>query len=189
MGIIMRSIATTVGIFGIFASGCSAADGPTSSEPDRAQLDGELGSVTQNLGEATCGNIPADETLDYMGTQAGAGTADGNYGHPQCTDGYVVDVTNVPANASLSGGMTAVRWPDPFTCLFNWGYVSLWKQGPSGYVKISEASSLGIWGGLPQIGNVCFARGTVKVPAAGNYRVVAAAGVLFGPKTAVSITR
>jgi hypothetical protein len=192
----MKSIVTAVGVLGLFAAGCSAADGSTTNGPgpatstsDRTELQSELGTVTQKLGEATCGTIAADDTLDYTSTRAGAGTPDGNYGHPQCTDGYIVDMTNVPAGAQITGGMTAVRWPDPFSCLFNWGYVSLWQQSGSGYVKISESSALGFWGGLPQIGYVCFAHGTVTAPSAGNYRIVAAAGVLFGPKGAVSITR
>jgi hypothetical protein len=192
----MRFIATTIAIFGLAVCGCSASDGTTTNQPDpatdstdRGELQGELGTVTQKLGEATCGNIAADETWDYAGLQAGAGTADNTYGHPECTDGYIVDVLNVPSNGELTGGIAIPRYPDPFTCLFHWGYLSLWKQGGTGYVKIAESSSLGVWGSLPQIGTVCVAQGRLTVPAPGNYRVVAASGVLFGPKGSVSISR
>jgi hypothetical protein len=140
--------------------------------------------VTQSLGEATCGTIPADDTWDYSSNRVGAGAPDGNYGHPTCTDGYVVDVLNVTAGGKLTGGALNPRWPDPFTCLLNWGYVSLWQKSGTGYVRISEASSLGVLGAL---NGPCYAGGTVTAPIAGNYRVVIAAGFVFGPKQAVSV--
>lgn len=180
----MRSVATTIGIIGIFTAGCSGGDGSTPSEPDRADLERELGTVTEKLGEATCGTIAADDSFDYSSLQGGAGTVDGNYGHPECVNGFIVDVSNVPAGGTLEAGSILPRWPDPFTCLLNWGYGSLWQESGTGYVKISESSTLGVWEGL-----ACAARVTLTAPAAGNYRVVASAGFLFGViKEAVSVT-
>jgi hypothetical protein len=181
----MRSI-ETIGILGLFMVGCGADAGGPASEPAHAELQGELASVTEKLGEATCGTIAADDSFDYTSGRIGAGTTDGNYGHPECTNGYVVDVTNVPAGGTIYAGSLLPRWPDPFTCLLDWGYGSLWKQSGTGYVKLSELSTLGVWGG---IGGPCSAEVTLKAPAAGNYRVVASAGVLFGAiKGPVSIT-
>src|SRR5262245_57677424 len=133
----MRSHSVFVAVFGLVTGACSAA-GPsrTDAEPspsDRSAAEAELGRVTQALGEPTCGTIAADDTLDYPSGRVGAGAPDGNYGHPECKDGYVVDVTNVPAGAKFSGGAFGPRWPDPFTCLLNWGYLSIWKKDGSGY--------------------------------------------------------
>lgn len=178
----MRSFAVTIGILGLFTAGCGSAGSPAPAE--RADLNGELATVTQNLGEATCGTLPADETWDFMGPYGGAGTADGNYGHPTCTDGYIVDVLNVPAGGNITGGAYLPRWPDPFTCLLAWGYMSLWQKSGTGYVRLTEISSLGF---LTGINGVCSAGGTVTASTAGDYRVVAAAGWLFGPKQAVTI--
>lgn len=181
----MRFI-TAFGILGLFIAGCGADASGTASEPEHTDLQRELGTVTEKLGEATCGTIAADDSFDYASTRIGAGTPDGNYGHPECTNGYVVDVTNVPAGGTLHAGSLLPRWPDPFTCLLDWGYGSLWKQSGTGYVKITELSTLGVWGG---IGGPCTAEVNMTAPSAGNYRVVASAGFLFGAvRSAVSIT-
>jgi len=166
-----------IGTLGLFIAGCSADGGGKPNPSDRADLQNELGTVTQDLGEPTCGTVAADDSFDYPSGRIGAGTVDGNYGHPECTNGFVVDVTNVPAGGTMYAGSLLPRWPDPFTCLLDWGYGSLWQQTSTGYVKISELSTLGVWGG---IGGPCTAEVTLKAPQAGNYRVVASAGVLFG---------
>lgn len=100
-----------------------------------------------------------------------------------------MDVVNLPAGATLNSGVSNPRWPDPFTCLLNWGYGSLWKKdGSGGYTKIQEASTLGRWAGT--LGNaICYATVPLTVPAAGDYRVVTAAGFLFGAKQSTGVTR
>lgn len=172
----MRSV-KAIGILALFMVGCGTDAGGTASEPERADLQPELAKVTEKLGEATCGTIAADDSFDYSSTRIGAGTPDGNYGHADCTNGYVVDVTNVPAGGTMYSGSLLPRWPDPFTCLLDWGYGSLWQKSGTGYVKISELSTLGVWGG---VGGPCTAEVKLTAPAAGDYRVVASAGALFG---------
>ncbi len=172
----MRSV-VAIGVLGLFVGGCGADASATASGPDRDDVQRELAAVTEKLGEATCGTIAADDSFDYTSTRIGAGTPDGNYGHPECTNGYVVDVTNVPVGGTIYAGSLLPRWPDPFTCLLDWGYESLWQKTGTGYVKLSELSTLGVWGG---VGGPCTAEVKLTAPAAGNYRVVASAGVLFG---------
>jgi hypothetical protein len=169
-------------------SGCG--DPGTSSEDaqdlDRAAAEEELGRVSEALGEPSCGSTPADATLDPTTGQA-VSSSGPNYDHPTCRNGFVVDVPGVHAGRALTGGAPPMRWPDPFTCLLNWGYLSLWQKQATGYVKISEGTSLGVWGPFPRVGYVCVARVSLQAPAAGDYKLVSASGVLFGPYGSVYI--
>ena len=143
--------------------------------------------MTQGLGEATCGSTPADAVLDPNQGQT-VSSPDGSYDHPTCRNGFVIDVPGVPAGRQFTGGPSLMRWPDPFTCLLHWGYLSLWQEQPSGtYAKVAENTRLGVWGPMPRIGYVCAARAGVQAPADGNYKLVSAGGVLFGPYASVSV--
>jgi hypothetical protein len=171
-------------------SGCGGdpgAPGDDAEAFDQAAREQELGRVSQGLGEATCGSTPADATLDPNLGQPVA-SPNGSYDHPTCRNGYLVDVPGVRAGRQFTGGPSLVRWPDPFSCLFHWGYLGLWqKQANGGYAKISESTRLGVWGPVPMAGYVCAARAGVQAPADGDYKLVSAGGVLFGPYSSVFV--
>lgn len=172
-------------------AGCGADAGSSPMEDDdgfdRAAAQEELGRISQAFSEATCGSTAADAVLDPNVTQS-ISSVDGSYDHATCRNGYVIDVPGVRAGRQFTGGPPLRRWPDPFTCLFNWGYLGLWQKQPDGtYAKVAENSRLGTWAPVSQVGYVCSARVGVQAPADGDYKLVSAAGVLFGPYGEVSV--
>ena len=177
-------------ISSVFAglAGCGGDPGspPDDQASDRAAAEGELGRVTQALGEATCGSTPADAVLDPNGQPAFS--PNGGYDHPTCRNGFVVDAPGIRAGRQFVGGPSLVRWPDPFTCLFQWGYLSLWLKQPTGaYTKVAESSRLGVWIPITRVGYVCDSRVGLQASADGDYKLVSAAGVLFGPYNPVVV--
>jgi hypothetical protein len=167
-------------------SGCGDAgtSGDGAYGSDRAVAEEELARVSQALGEASCGSTAADATL--LPNQS-LRSPDGSYDHPTCRNAFVVDVPGVIAGTQLWGGRPPLVWLDPFTCLLVWGYSSLWQKQATGYVKISEGSRLGTWAPTPRTGFVCSAPVTLRAPADGDYKLVTAAGVLFGPNSLVEV--
>lgn len=170
----------------ITAGGCvGQGAGGQPSAADRQTAQDELAGVQQSLGEASCGTTTADAVLDMTdSSQALAASADGSYGHPDCTDGFVVDIVGgLSAGQRLTGGGGFFADPDPFTCLFHYGYLSLWQKQGSTYVKVQENSVLGTWFfNSPGVGTACRTVAAVTAPADGDYRVVVSAGELFGSK-------
>ena len=169
-------------------SGCGDAGttGDNGEVADQAAREQELGRLSEALGEPSCGSTAPDATLNPNSGQS-VFSADGNYDHPTCRNGFVVDIPGARAGRQLTGGPPVMQWPDPFSCLFVWGYASLWQKQAAGYVKIAESSRLGVWGGLPQVGYVCAAPVSLRAPADGDYKLVTASGLLFGPYGRVQV--
>ena len=167
-------------------SGCGdpATAGDDAEGLDQAAREEELGRLSEALVEASCGSTAPDATL--VPNQS-VFSADGNYDHPTCRNGFVVDIPGVHAGRQLTGGPLAAVWPDPFTCLLVWGYASLWQKQAAGYVKVAESSRLGFWGPFPRVGYVCAAAVTLQAPADGDYKLVTAGGLLFGPYGRVQV--
>lgn len=155
-----------------FLVGCGGADGEASKgEGNAADVDGELARVKQAVGEPGCGTVAADVTMDMSTT--GLQNSPNTYGHPGCPNGFVADLINPRPGVPITGGF--VGRVDPLSCLFFYGYVSLWEKQGTSYVKLQESAGFGK-------GSFCSATGTVTIPAGatGQYRVVSSAGWLFG---------
>jgi hypothetical protein len=175
----------------LFACG-AADDSPTPAEPsaeDRALAAEELSQITQALGEPTCATTAADATLAASGTGLGiAPSPNAAYDHSTCRNGFVVDLPGVAAGTTLTVANPPVSGIDPLTCLFRYSYGSLYRKQGASYVKVSELTALGVL--IPaRFAYVCNARATFPVPTAGDYKIVAASGALFGATDVVTVLR
>jgi hypothetical protein len=66
------------------------------------------------------------------------------------------------------------------SCLFKWGYVSLYEKQGTTYVKVTESFVLSSFNFLLQS---CSALATVTAPRDGDYEIVASSGQLFAPSS------
>lgn len=183
------SISKTAALtLGFLSCACGAEAGSTGEAALSADqpTSGEVDQVRQHLGEATCATTAPDETWDLT-TQSEAISKDGNYDHSTCRNAFIVDIGHVTAGRRFIATNALTKSNDPFSCLFTWGYISLWQKQPSGYVKIADNVALGTFGGLPQIGNVCIAGARTTIPVDGDYRIIASSGVFFGPYLQVDV--
>jgi hypothetical protein len=175
------------------AVACGAGDGqpdpgsretgeaPSASSPD---VDAEFAKVTQSLGEATCATTAADHVMDpTLESYVDSPTA--TYDHTTCRNGYVVDLKNATAGHEVSASVH-FQPSDPFSCLFVWSYVGLYQKQGASYVKVGENTGRGAWG-WGAFGGACSAIGKITTPVAGDYKVVASAGNLFGGRYAVRV--
>ena len=159
------------------SAGCGGAASDTSDPAPNGngaesnEADDRLAKVQEALGEPGCGAVAADATLDFAKTTQVV--SPNTYGHPSCTNGFVVDVLNAPPGALFEGGVSGRL--DPFSCVLLYGYVSLWQKQGSSYVKIQEAATFGH-------GSFCSAQATMSFPltGTGTYRIVSSAGFFFG---------
>lgn len=175
----MRRIWQWSGLVALATMGGACAAEPV-GHAEREDLELEATRVAQALGEPGCGSVAPDDA--FATGQTFLDSKGDTYGHPECKDGYVVDLPAQTAGMVYRGGTALVKWPDPFTCLLNWGYVALYQEQPDGsFVRIDEQIALGTWKTLPLAGTVCGAASAVTVPSDGNYRAVISAGYLFGP--------
>src|SRR5687767_5243288 len=117
----------SIPLFACLGCGDPGTTSDHAQDLDRAAAEEELGRVSEALGEASCGSTAPDATLSPIGFPY-LSSPDGNYDHPTCRNGFVVDAPGARAGRQLNGGPLLIPWPDPFTCLFIWGYASLWQK-------------------------------------------------------------
>jgi hypothetical protein len=173
------------------ALACSAAPPGTgeSGEPTPADIEAAnegVKQVTQALGEPTCGSTAPVASISAVGSVVVS--PNGSYDPPTCRNAFVVDARGLAAGENITAGYPTQSNIDPFTCLFRYGALSLWKLQGASYVKVGETLGLGAL--VPaRFAYVCVARATLTVPSAGDYKVAAAAGTLFGPTSVVNVFR
>jgi hypothetical protein len=174
--------------FAVLALAATACGTHADTEgPPREEMNEELGRVREALGEATCATTPADATMQQG---SGADSVTAFYDHPTCRNAFIVDApgivtAGVPGKLQFWAGVSLGAL-EPFTCLFNYGGLTLFQKQGSSYVKVGENFVLGTFG-VGRFGGMCSATGFVTVPGPGDYKVAAAAGTLFGGKYAVRV--
>jgi hypothetical protein len=167
--------------------GASGSDDATEAPVDQAAIDEGIAKVTAALGEATCATTAADAIGEYNRGGAMSPLA-ATYDHPTCRDAFVVDFPAVPAGGSFTAATNEGSMFDPIGCLFSYAYISVWKKDPAGPTALGEAVGTGGW--VPVFtrgGPFCNRSATVQAPAAGDYKVVASSGQLFGAKKWVTV--
>ena len=175
----------------LFSTALACSAGPTGSgesgEPTPADIEAAnegVKQVTQALGEPTCGSTPPAASL----TPSVTVSPDANYDPPTCRNAFVVDAPGLAAGVVITAGHPTQSNIDPFTCLFRYGALSLWKKEGASYVKVSETFGLGV-NVVARFGPVCIPHASLTVPVAGDYKIAAAAGRLFGPTSVVNVFR
>lgn len=161
----------------------AAPDLPPEPRAGSSSNEVELARIQAALGEPTCGTTAADAVLAVGDPAPSAHTQNGTYGHPDCTNGFVVDVPGARAGMRFRGGKARATDYDAFRCLPNVGYLSLWQKQGTAYVRVAEQITLGTF--TPSSGTdypgTCAAWASVTVPSDGDYRLVSSAAWLFGP--------
>jgi hypothetical protein len=164
------------------SAGPSESGDPTAAEIDAAK--DAVKQVVQALGEPTCGSTPPVASL----SPSVVVSPSANYDPPTCRNAFVVDAPGLAAGVVITAGHPTQSNIDPFSCLFRYGALSLWKKEGASYVKVGETFGLGVL--VPtRFGLVCVPHASLTVPSAGDYKVAAAAGTLFGPTSVVNVFR
>ena len=171
------------------ALACSAGPPGSGESGEVTPADAEAANeavkqVAQALGEPTCGSTPPVASL----SPSVVVSPDANHDSPTCRNAFVVDAPGLVAGEVITAGYPTQSNIDPFTCLFRYGALSLWKREGASYVKVGETFGLGVL--VPaRFGLVCVPHASLTVPVAGDYKVAAAAGTLFGPTSVVNVFR
>jgi len=175
-------------LLALLVAGCGAADPGTSDSASSGdpQIDGEVARVKQSLGEATCGSVKPYATLSPGGAPQGIGS-DYTYDDPLCRNAFVIEDDGVKAGESYRAGSVS-GW-DLF-CGFHWSRATLWQKQASAFVQVQDVTTLGGTLAIVPTGQwFCQTYARVTAPAAGDYKIITAAGVLFGSYTRTSVIR
>jgi hypothetical protein len=170
---------------------CGSPDGASpapGTPPDDAAFQAEVGRVTAELGEATCATTAPDLVKPVDDPQVES--TGGAYDHPTCRDAFVIDAPGVLASQRIY--MEAIVPVTPnvlvnvFGCYFHASWLYVYEKQGNAYNLLSQQFVTGsIQGQLP-LAN-CHAALTFDPPHDGDYRVIAAARQILGPKDDVSV--
>jgi hypothetical protein len=173
---------------------CGAPDDKANESPeatpgghDDAEVQAEVGRISQQLGEASCATTTADVTRTDD-NQAGSHGA--TYDHPTCRDAFVIDAPGLVAGDPLyfqaSVPVTSNVIVNFLQCGFEFSWFYVYEKQSTGYVLVSQNSNVGsIQGALPR--TACVTSINLTVPRNGDYKIIAASRLLFGAKNDVSV--
>jgi hypothetical protein len=183
-------ISTAIG-----ATACGAADDEGEqmqefelSDAQLAARDEKVASSREALGEASCATTPADATLDGASfVQQSAISPLPLYDHPTCRDAFVVDIPAVTAPRTLAVYAGVGSSTNPIACLFSFTVATLFKKQGTEFVKVTDASGVGVipWPGSS--GYTCVCKVDFGTLAPGDYKVAAASAQFLGPKLLVGV--
>ena len=179
-----------------WACGCGASgatdDAPATpelSDAERAELDAEVASMQQNLGEASCATTAADATFDFAtATTNFVYSPAPNYDHPTCRDAYVVDIKNLAETRHIWASGEGPQNLDPFGCLFTITAATLYKKQGADYVKVGDASALGSYPWPGSSGWQCVSRVSFANQPPGDYKIAMSSAQFLGGKKRVGTT-
>ncbi len=175
-------------LFALIVAGCGADTGASDAATlDDPQIEGEIARVKQSLGEATCGSVKPFATLPPGGAPYGI-ASDYTYDDPLCRNAFVIEDDGVKAGESYRG--RSVSGFDLF-CGFHWSRATLWQKQSAGFVQVQDTLAWGTLVVAPPRGGgwVCETNARVVAPADGDYKIIVAAGILFGSTARVSVIR
>jgi hypothetical protein len=160
----------------LLLTGCGAA-------PEQALQEEELeptDTIEEGIGEASCALTPFDHYFNQVTSDKSVTSPNSAYDHPNdpiCRHAYVVG-GGFPQLLGTQGIATWYEGPSltgsGFPCNAAWVRAIVWKLVAGSWVQQQDTTAYGT-----QSGGTCFKPFVVTAPSLGEYKVAAAAGVLF----------
>jgi hypothetical protein len=168
-------------------------------DPNEAAAPEPVASVTERIqpvDQTNCGGV----TPDVVAEQGEVDSPDTTYDHPGCPNSFVVEYPHVAETTTGKGANFSVWYPpsshptslfDLFFCGLNWVEASVWQKQGTSFVLIAKQTGHAKVSGTPYApfpGLEC-APVTLDfdIPAPGDYKIAASAGMQGGAKTRVFV--